>query len=181
MSQGNYAPPPKSGGMSTMTIVLIIFGVLGLICVGACGVCGYTAMTAGKTFLATAVATATMADIQQHPEVKAELGEPLEVQNAKWEQTADTVTVSFDVKGSKNTGKAKVEIKGADPNNAANSKPSSVIVTLPSGKTIDASKPPMNIPEMPEGTDGTDMPDLSTPPDGTTPPDSTDPPEEPNN
>jgi hypothetical protein len=164
MSQGNYnAPPPKSGGMSTLTIVLIIFGVLGLICVGACGACYYGVMFAGKAFIATAVAEATMINARQNQEIKDELGDPMTVESPKFEQKGETVIVTFDVKGSKATGKGYVEVTGADPNNPGNAKPSVATITLPSGKKVDVANPPAtspgDMPEMPDDADGVTIPE----------------------
>jgi hypothetical protein len=158
--------------MSTMTIVLIIFGVLGLICVGACGVCYYGVMSAGSTLGAAFVAEANMLTIRNHQEVKDELGEPMTVENPTMEQQGDKVIVRFDIKGSKGTGKAVVETIGKDPNNA---QPASVKVTLPSGKVVDgANPPPVNIPdsEMPDDGDAT-LPETPETPEIPETPDST--------
>ena len=169
MSQGNYnAPPPKSGGMSTMTIVLIIFGVLGLICIGACGACYYAGQQLVQGVGGAVLAEVAMVNIRQDATVKAELGDDLTSENAKFSMQGQTSTVDFDVKGPKGTGKAHAEFTGADPNNpAAQAKPGTIRVTLPSGKTVDIStEPSINIPDSP------DMPDMPDDGDGVTIPET---------
>lgn len=164
MSQGNYnaPPPPKSGGgMSTVMIVLIIFGVLGLVCVGVCGYGCYKAGDIATQFGGAVMAEIAMVNIRQDPSVLEELGGDLKAENAKLEAKGQVTVVDFDVKGSKNTGKAHAEFTGGDPNNA---KPGTIKVTLPSGKVVDVTLgPPMEetgiVPDMPDdggGTDGTD-------------------------
>src|SRR4051794_9718858 len=116
MSQGNFNPPPaKSGGMSTLMIVLIVFGVLGLICVGACGVCSYGLMNAGKAFGGAVMAELVLPNIRQDDAVKQELGDNLSAENASLSVRGQTTVVDFDVKGAKGTGKAHVEFTGGDP------------------------------------------------------------------
>jgi len=169
MSQGTA--PAKSGGMSTMTIVLVIFGVLGLICVGACGVCGYSTYRLGQSAIRMGAA---QIHVQTNAQVQDKFGTPLEP--ALPSATTET-SVDYDLSGPKGKGKVHAEFKtGADGLPEA----TVVKVTAPDGTVIDALAPPAESNVVPEMPDGTDTPDLSTPPDGTTPPDSTDPPEETN-
>lgn len=148
MSQGNYnAPPPKSGGMSTVMIVLIIFAVLGLICVGACGFCIYSAQQFGNSALKMGAAQLRIEGNQQ---IEDKFGTPLQ---PALPSASTATSVDYDLSGPKGKGKVHAEFKtGGD----GMPEPTVIKVTAPDGTVIDAlAPPPVESPAVPDG----EMPD----------------------
>jgi hypothetical protein len=105
-------------------------------------------MSGGKAFAGAIMAAGGVAAMQEHPEVTDELGTPLTAENANFQVNGNTITVDFDVKGPKGTGKGHMEATSSDPNNPQAAKPGVIRVTLPSGKVIDATNPPANTPNI---------------------------------
>jgi hypothetical protein len=178
MSQGNFnAPPPakSGGGMSTMMIVLIVLGVLGLICIGACGACYYGAQSLVTAAGGMVFAETSMVFIKEDEAVKAELGDPLTQENAKFKMEGNKIVVDFDVKGPNGTGKGHAEFAGdnSNPPPGQPPKPGTIKVTLPSGKVVDVSTAPkvefQNQPsDVPEESGDTDAIDTDATPDDST-------------
>lgn len=139
-----------------MMIVLIVVAVLGLICAGACGACYF-----GMQSLVTAAggmvfAETSMVFVREDDAIKAELGEPLTQENAKFKMEGNKIVVDFDVKGPNGTGKGHAEFAGDNPNPQPGQqpKPGTIKVTLPSGKVVDVSTEP----KVEVGDPSADMP-----------------------
>jgi hypothetical protein len=104
--------PQKSGGSSTLKIVLIVLGVLGVLCCGGIGAAVYF----GAGYLNEMMATVVSDAVKTSPEVKAEIGE-VESITINYEGIAEEQEASgeagvlvYDVKGSTGEGKALAKV-----------------------------------------------------------------------
>jgi len=136
--------------MSTMMIVLIIFGVLGLLCCGICGGCLYFgANSAGPL----AYMGAVLPKIQTDPTVQEKFGSPIQPLGMPSGSKLDLSpgaksTVEFEISGPKGKGKVHAEVTNT-PNGI---EPAKIEVTAPDGTVINVSgetdKTDINIPDL---------------------------------
>lgn len=145
-----FGAPPKKSGMSTVMIVLIVFGLIFLLCCGGCiGTCYFAGQAAGPVALMGAV----LPRVQTSPEVIEKFGSPVEPAglptspNANLSQGA-TSSVDFDISGPKGKGTVHAEVTLTP--NGFDAKV--ITVTAPDGSTINVSgevdKTDINIPEI---------------------------------
>ena len=137
MSQPLSSPPPQKSGMSTLMIVLIVFGLIFLLCCGGCvGSCYFAGRAAGPVALMGAV----LPRVQSNPEVVEKLGSPVEPASLPTSPNADlsqgaTSSVDFDISGPKGKGKVHAEVTMTP--NGFDAKV--IRVTAPDGSTINVS------------------------------------------
>jgi len=117
--------PNKSGGMSTVMIVLIVLGVLFLLCAGICGGCVYLGVKEGGHQLTELIVLSDPAGNAQR-EIQASMeatdkygtpinfGPPMREGNTKGEINLADVQFAMTVEGNGNKGTAHVKAKQVD-------------------------------------------------------------------